>query len=102
MKIHLMAMTVLAAGLAASAATADEKPIKIALVADKTGALEAYAKQTSADFALIAVHLRGVEMPIAELQRRLDQIDAQILLQRHSAETEHWNARAVRFNDVHS
>ena len=35
-------------------------------------ALEAGAAQTGTDFALIAVHLRGVEMPVAELQRRLD------------------------------
>ena len=39
-----------------------------------------------ADFALVAVVLRGVEMAIAEMQRRLDQVDAQILLQRHGAE----------------
>jgi branched-chain amino acid transport system substrate-binding protein len=52
MRIHLMAVTALAAGLAASSAMADENPVKIALVTDKTGALEAYAKQTSAGFAM--------------------------------------------------
>ena len=71
------------------------------ILALEAGAAQGIA-QTLADFALIAVHLRGVEVPVAELQRRLDQLDAKVLLQRHGAETEHWNARAVRFNDVHS
>ena len=42
---------ILAASWAAQA-FAGENPIKIALIADKTGPLEAYAKQTSAGFAM--------------------------------------------------
>ncbi len=41
-----------ALSILASAAWAQGKPIKIALIADKTGPLEAYAKQTSAGFAM--------------------------------------------------
>jgi branched-chain amino acid transport system substrate-binding protein len=52
MRIHVLAMAVLVASLAASGAVAEEKPIKVALIADKTGLLEAYAKQTSAGFAM--------------------------------------------------
>ena len=40
------------AALWAAQAFAGENPIKIALIADKTGPLEAYAKQTSAGFAM--------------------------------------------------
>jgi branched-chain amino acid transport system substrate-binding protein len=40
------------AALWAAQAFAGESPIKIALIADKTGPLEAYAKQTSAGFAM--------------------------------------------------
>jgi branched-chain amino acid transport system substrate-binding protein len=65
MRIHLMAMTVLALGLAAGVAVAEEKPIKIALVADKTGALEAYAKQTSAGLAMGLQYATGGTMTVA-------------------------------------
>ena len=40
------------AALWAVQAHADDNQIKIALIADKTGPLEAYAKQTSAGFAM--------------------------------------------------
>jgi branched-chain amino acid transport system substrate-binding protein len=46
------AAAVCAAMSASLNAFADDKPIKIALIADKTGPLEAYAKQTSAGFAM--------------------------------------------------
>jgi branched-chain amino acid transport system substrate-binding protein len=65
MRIHLMAMTVLLAGFAASAAVAEEKPIKIALIADKTGPLEAYAKQTSAGLAMGLEYATGGTMTVA-------------------------------------
>jgi branched-chain amino acid transport system substrate-binding protein len=64
MRIHLMAMTALLAG-AASAAVAEEKPIKIALIADKTGPLEAYAKQTSAGLAMGLQYATGGTMTVA-------------------------------------
>jgi branched-chain amino acid transport system substrate-binding protein len=65
MRIHLLAMTVLLAGLAAGGAMAEEKPIKIALIADKTGPLEAYAKQTSAGFAMGLDYATGGTMAVA-------------------------------------
>ncbi len=53
----MRALALAAAGLAftisiAGSAQADDKPVKVALLADKTGPLEAYAKQTIAGFAL--------------------------------------------------
>ena len=44
---------------------ADNPPIKIALVADKTGPLEAYAKQTSAGFAMGLDYATGGTMSVA-------------------------------------
>jgi branched-chain amino acid transport system substrate-binding protein len=53
MKLHWMAFGAALAGLwSAPALAADSGPVKIALIADKTGPLEAYAKQTSAGFAM--------------------------------------------------
>jgi branched-chain amino acid transport system substrate-binding protein len=58
MKLHSIALAAALAGAAlgalgtSGAARADDKPVKIALIADKTGPLEAYAKQTAAGFAL--------------------------------------------------
>jgi branched-chain amino acid transport system substrate-binding protein len=60
-----MAMTALLAGFAASGAVAEEKPIKIALIADKTGPLEAYAKQTSAGLAMGLQYATGGTMTVA-------------------------------------
>jgi branched-chain amino acid transport system substrate-binding protein len=50
----IAAMAIGAGALSAltNPAWAEDKPIKIALIADKTGPLEAYAKQTSAGFAM--------------------------------------------------
>jgi branched-chain amino acid transport system substrate-binding protein len=45
-------------------AYAEESPIKIALIADKTGPLEAYAKQTSAGFAMGLDYATGGTMAI--------------------------------------
>ena len=44
---------------------ADNAPIKIALLADKTGPLEAYAKQTSAGFAMGLDYATGGTMTVA-------------------------------------
>ena len=60
-------------------------------------ALEARTADAGADLALIAVHLCGVEMAIAEMQGRLDQFDAKILFQRHGAEPEGGYPRAMQF-----
>ena len=48
----LVAIGLAFAALSAPQAYTAENPIKIALIADKTGPLEAYAKQTSAGFAM--------------------------------------------------
>src|SRR5262249_24854759 len=50
--------------LAAAHGHAAETPIKIALIADKTGPLEAYAKQTSAGFAMGLDYARGGTMTV--------------------------------------
>ena len=44
---------------------ADPSPVKIALIADKTGPLEAYAKQTSAGFAMGLDYATGGTMSVA-------------------------------------
>jgi branched-chain amino acid transport system substrate-binding protein len=46
-------------------AHADDNQIKIALIADKTGPLEAYAKQTSAGFAMGLAYATGGTMIVA-------------------------------------
>ena len=51
-------------------------------------ALDAGGAQAVAHLALVAIHLRGVEMPVAQMQRRLDHFDAQILFERHGPEPE--------------
>src|SRR6266850_4583023 len=51
---------------------------------------------------LVAVALRRVEVAIAEPQRRLDGVDANLLLQGHGAEPDRRDAGAIRFNNVHS
>ena len=48
----------------AAQAYAAESPIKIALIADKTGPLEAYAKQTSAGFAMGLDYATGGTMMV--------------------------------------
>ena len=50
--------------LAAAHVHAAETPIKIALIADKTGPLEAYAKQTSAGFAMGLDYATGGTMMV--------------------------------------
>src|SRR5580692_1299913 len=66
------------------------------VLARHAGGAEAFA-----DFALVAVVLRGIEMPVTEMQRRLDQLDAQIVLQRHGAEPDHRDSGAMTFDHVH-
>jgi len=65
-------------------------------------ALEPRGAHAFADLALIAVHLCGIEMAITEMQRRLDQFDAEIFLERQGAEAGDGNARAVTFDDLHA
>ena len=48
-------------------------------------ALEARAAHAGPDLALVAVHLRGVEMAIAKVKGRLHQFDAGIVIERHRA-----------------
>ena len=66
MKLHWMAFGAALAGLwSAPALAADSGPVKIALIADKTGPLEAYAKQTSAGFAMGLAYATGGTMEVA-------------------------------------
>jgi hypothetical protein len=58
--------------------------------------------QAFSDLALIAIHLRGVDVAIALLQRRRHDLDARLVLQPHRAEAEGWNPGALIFNDVHA
>src|SRR5262249_54527072 len=51
---------------------------------------------------LVAVALGGVEVAIAEPQRRLDGVDAGLLLQGHGAEPDRRDARAVGLNHIHA
>jgi len=55
----------LAAALWAAQAAAQTSPVKIALIADKTGPLEAYAKQTLAGFAMGLAYATGGTMEVA-------------------------------------
>ena len=57
--------------------------------------------QAFANFALVAVILRGIEMPVPEMQRRFDQLDAQIVLQRHGAEPDDRDFGAMTFDHIH-
>jgi branched-chain amino acid transport system substrate-binding protein len=65
MKLRWIALAATVASLLASAAFADEKPVKIALVVDKTGPLEAYAKQTLDGFAMGLEYATGGTMAVA-------------------------------------
>ena len=66
MKLRWMAFGAALAGLwSAAALAADSGPVKIALIADKTGPLEAYAKQTSAGFAMGLAYATGGTMEVA-------------------------------------
>ena len=49
MRLQGIALSILLVTGLGTAALAEEKPIKVALIADKTGLLEAYAKQTPPD-----------------------------------------------------
>jgi branched-chain amino acid transport system substrate-binding protein len=66
------------AGLwSASALAADSGPVKIALIADKTGPLEAYAKQTSAGFAMGLAYATGGTMEVAGRKLMVIEKDSQ-------------------------
>src|SRR6202166_331157 len=62
--LRLFAVGAVLAALWAAQAYAGESPIKIALIADKTGPLEAYAKQTSAGFAMGLDYATGGTMMV--------------------------------------
>ncbi len=61
----LIGIGAVAATVWATQPRADNAPIKIALLADKTGPLEAYAKQTSAGFAMGLDYATGGTMTVA-------------------------------------
>src|SRR5579872_4341840 len=64
-KLQWIAFGAALAGLwSAAALAADSGPVKIALIADKTGPLEAYAKQTSAGFAIGLDYATGGTMMV--------------------------------------
>jgi len=66
------------AGLwSASTFAADSGPVKIALIADKTGPLEAYAKQTSAGFAMGLAYATSGTMEVAGRKLTLIEKDSQ-------------------------
>ena len=60
----LLAFGAVLTALWAAQGSAAENPIKIALIADKTGPLEAYAKQTSAGFAMGLDYATGGTMMV--------------------------------------
>lgn len=65
MKLRSIALALTVAGTLTASAFAQEKPVKIALVIDKTGPLEAYAKQTSDGFAMGLQYATGGTMTVA-------------------------------------
>ena len=65
MKLRSIALALTIAGALTASSFAEEKPVKIALVTDKTGPLEAYAKQTSAGFAMGLEYATGGTMTVA-------------------------------------
>ncbi|HYA66458.1 MAG TPA: substrate-binding domain-containing protein [Burkholderiaceae bacterium] len=65
MKLRSIALALTVAGALTSSTFAEEKPVKIALVIDKTGPLEAYAKQTAAGFAMGLDYATGGTMTVA-------------------------------------
>ena len=52
MRVRLLPLVAAAVALAAPVLAQQGKPVKVALIADKTGPLEAYAKQTSTGFMM--------------------------------------------------
>ena len=64
-------------------------------------ARDARGAQRLADLALVVVHLRRVDVAIAEPQRLLDDARAGAPAQLPGAETDQRNTRAVRVDDLH-
>ena len=64
-------------------------------------ALHAGRPNAFADFTLIAIVLRRVDVAVANLQGRLDGFDADRALQRHGAKADRRNLCAIGFDDVH-
>jgi branched-chain amino acid transport system substrate-binding protein len=73
---RLVLAAALIAGLA-SPGLAEEKPIKIALIADKTGPLEAYAKQTAAGLAMGLYYATSGTMTVAGHKLEVIEKDSQ-------------------------
>jgi branched-chain amino acid transport system substrate-binding protein len=67
----------IALGLAAPALAQQGKPVKVALIADKTGPLEAYAKQTEAGFMLGLEYATKGTMTVAGRKIEVLQKDSQ-------------------------
>src|SRR3974390_884172 len=64
-------------------------------------ALHARLPQALADFLFVSVEPSCVEMAIADLQGRLNRLHADVPLQRHGAEADLRNVRAMRFDELH-
>lgn len=75
--LRLLLATALAAGLALPAAAQSGKPVKVALIADSTGPLEAYAKQTIAGFKLGLEYLTKGTMTVAGRKIEIIEKDSQ-------------------------
>ena len=78
MKLRSIALALTVAATLATAAFAEEKPVKIALVIDKTGLLEAYAKQTSAGFAMGLEYATGGTMAVGGRKLVVIEKDSQL------------------------
>jgi len=78
MKLRSIALALTVAGALTSSTFAEEKPVKIALVIDKTGLLEAYAKQTSAGFAMGLDYATGGTMAVAGRKLVVIEKDSQL------------------------
>jgi branched-chain amino acid transport system substrate-binding protein len=78
MKLRSIALAWTVAATLATAAFAEEKPVKIALVIDKTGLLEAYAKQTSAGFAMGLEYATGGTMAVGGRKLVVIEKDSQL------------------------
>ncbi len=78
MRLRSIALGLTVAGMLSTSALAEEKPVKIALVIDKTGLLEAYAKQTSAGFAMGLEYATGGTMAVAGRKLVVIEKDSQL------------------------
>ncbi|HXZ01039.1 MAG TPA: substrate-binding domain-containing protein [Stellaceae bacterium] len=75
---HMSVAVLLAMVLAVPAALAEEKPVKIAFIQDKTGALEAYAAQESRGFMLGLEYATKGTMTVAGRKIEVVEKDSQL------------------------